>query len=466
MPPVTDPVVPPVTDPVVPPVTDPVVPPVTDPAVPPVAGPVTPAATTLEISGGLASGFTPKTVHVTAGVATTITYKNTDSSPHDVTIPTLGGFKIFAEGGASASKVLTPTAAQVGSHPFICSLSGHSVLMNGTLIVDAPGTTPPPPVAGPAPAPVPAPAPAPEPVVPPAPGQPAAITVSGGLVSGFTPKTINVTAGVATTITYKNTDASTPHDFTVATLDNFQIVAAGGASASKVLTPTAAQVGPHKYICSISGHAALMFGTLNVGAPGTTPPPPVAGPAPAPVPAPAPAPEPVVPPAPGQPAAITVSGGLVSGFTPKTINVTAGVATTITYKNTDASTPHDFTVATLDNFQIVAAGGASASKVLTPTAAQVGPHKFICSIPGHATLMFGTLNVDKAGTVQAGQAGTPVVAGAGQVSEIPSGGVASGGGSIAVSSNQSGLMTLGGGLFMVAFMSAVIARRRRVVLND
>jgi plastocyanin len=177
--------------------------------------------------------------------------------------------------------------------------------------------------------------------------------------------------------------------------------------------------------------------------------------------------------------AVTVSGKLVGGFTPTVVHVTAGVPTTITYKNTDSS-DHDFTVTDL-SFQVAAAGGASASKVLTATAAQVGSHKFICSISGHSALMFGTLIVDPAGTktvpatAAAGTsaAGTPAVAGSAaagpaaanlsgvagaQVSSIPSGGVQTGGGSTAGFAH-SGLMTLGGGLLMAAFMSAFYGRR-------
>ena len=172
--------------------------------------------------------------------------------------------------------------------------------------------------------------------------------------------------------------------------------------------------------------------------------------------------------------AVTVSGKLVGGFTPTVVHVTAGVPTTITYKNTDSS-DHDFTVTDL-SFQVAAAGGASASKVLTATAAQVGSHKFICSISGHSALMFGTLIVDPAGTktvTATAAAGTPAVAGSAaagpaaanlsgvagaQVSSIPSGGVQTGGGSTAGFAH-SGLMTLGGGLLMAAFMSAFYGRR-------
>jgi len=172
--------------------------------------------------------------------------------------------------------------------------------------------------------------------------------------------------------------------------------------------------------------------------------------------------------------AVTVSGKLVGGFTPTVVHVTAGVPTTITYKNTDSS-DHDFTVTDL-SFQVAAAGGASASKVLTATAAQVGSHKFICSISGHSALMFGTLIVDPAGTKTVpatAAAGTPAVAGSAaagpaaanlsgvagaQVSSIPSGGVQTGGGSTAGFAH-SGLMTLGGGLLMAAFMSAFYGRR-------
>jgi pyruvate dehydrogenase E2 component (dihydrolipoamide acetyltransferase) len=54
--------------------------------------------------------------------------------------------------------------------------------------------------------------------------------------------------------------------------------------------------------------------------------------------------------------------------------------------------------------------------------------------------------------------GTDPAAAGGQVSTVPQGGIASGGGSTA-QMNDAGLKTLGGGLLMAAFMSALLGRR-------
>jgi plastocyanin len=443
--PTVEPTVVPTVEPTVVPTVEPTVVPTVEPTVPPAAG-VTVAVTT---SGDT---FAPKAVAVRVG--DTVAFSGlTDHNATSMGVIPAGAVAFKSPAGAAT---FSYKVNAVGVYSYECTY--HDGMVGTITATASTGDAPPvvtPPVVTP---------PVTLPVVPPATGT-AALTISGGLVSGFTPKTVHVTAGVATTITYKNTDSS-PHDVTVPTLGNFRVTAAGKASASKVLTPTVAQVGTHKFICSLSGHDALMNGSLIVDAPGTVPAPPVVAPAPAPAPAPvsAPAPAPVQT-APGK-AALTISGGLVSGFTPKTVHVTAGVATTITYKNTDTS-PHDVTVPTLGNFQIVAAGGASASKVLTPTAAQVGSHKFVCSISGHDALMNGTLIVDPVGTVPTAQNASAAgdLAATGQVSTVPSGGVASGGGSTAGSDTQTGLMTLGGALFMAAFMSALLGRRRRVVVK-
>ena len=98
--------------------------------------------------------------------------------------------------------------------------------------------------------------------------------------------------------------------------------------------------------------------------------------------------------------------GIITGFTPKTINV--GVGEQVSICLTSPDTEHDVTIATLDNFQVVAPTGPKVCKTLTAPA-KPGTHRFICSIVGHeAAGMVGSLVVSAAGAaVPAAPGGAP-----------------------------------------------------------
>jgi uncharacterized cupredoxin-like copper-binding protein len=167
---------------------------------------------------------------------------------------------------------------------------------------------------------------------------------------------------------------------------------------------------------------------------------------------------------------ITVTG-VITGFTPKTINVTAGEQVTITFKNGDAAIPHDLSIPAAGGFKVSAAGGKTATKSFTAPA-KSGSYKFFCSIPGHEQAgMVGSLVVASAGAgapaaPAAPKAGTtaPKASGAGapasapQVNKVPAGGVQAGGGSTAGVTHVS-LLTLGGGLLVAAMMTALLGWR-------
>src|SRR4029079_10150097 len=72
--------------------------------------------------------------------------------------------------------------------------------------------------------------------------------------------------------------------------------------------------------------------------------------------------------------------GVITGFTPKTINVKVGEAVSICLTSKD--TTHDLTISDL-GFKVVAPVGPAVCKTL-PAQMTAGSHKFICSIPGHA----------------------------------------------------------------------------------
>ena len=95
-----------------------------------------------------------------------------------------------------------------------------------------------------------------------------------GIITAFTPKTINVAAGEEVSICLTSPD--TDHDLTIPSINNFQVIAPTGPAVCKTLTAPD-KAGTHKFICSIPGHeAAGMVGSLVVAAPGAPPP---AGPA-------------------------------------------------------------------------------------------------------------------------------------------------------------------------------------------
>jgi uncharacterized cupredoxin-like copper-binding protein len=167
-------------------------------------------------------------------------------------------------------------------------------------------------------------------------------------------------------------------------------------------------------------------------------------------------------------------GGVITAFTPKTINVTAGETVSICLASKDID--HDLTISSL-GFKVASkAGGPAVCKTLTaPKAA--GSSAFICSLPGHASAgMRGTLVVKAASATapkapaapkapSAPQAGNAPQAPDAQApdaqapqAEAPAGGVAAGGGSTAGVTHVS-LLTLGGGLLIAAMMSALFGWR-------
>ena len=144
--------------------------------------------------------------------------------------------------------------------------------------------------------------------------------------------------------------------------------------------------------------------------------------------------------------------GVITGFTPKAINVAAGEEVSICLTSPD--TDHDLTIATL-NFQVVAPTGPAVCKTLTAPS-KAGKHKFICSILGHeAAGMVGSLVVAAPG------AAAPVAPGAGaapQGGQVPAAGVQTGGDSTTRLVHVSPL-TLGGGLLIAGMMSALLGWR-------
>jgi len=139
--------------------------------------------------------------------------------------------------------------------------------------------------------------------------------------------------------------------------------------------------------------------------------------------------------------------GIITGFTPKTINVTAGEQVSICLTSSD--TNHDLTISTVNNFQVVAPTGPAVCKTLTAPA-KAGTHKFICSIPGHESAgMVGSLVVAPAGAA---------VPAAPQVKQVPASGAQTGGRATVGLTHVSRLM-LGGGVLIVAILSALLGWR-------
>ena len=142
--------------------------------------------------------------------------------------------------------------------------------------------------------------------------------------------------------------------------------------------------------------------------------------------------------------------GIITGFTPKTINVAAGEEVSICLTSPD--TDHDLTIATL-NFQVVAPTGPAVCKTLTAPA-KAGTHKFICSILGHESAgMVGSLVVAAPG------AAAPTDAGAGpQAGQVPAAGAQTGG-DVAARLIHVSPLTLAGGVLIAAMMSALLGWR-------
>jgi len=112
--------------------------------------------------------------------------------------------------------------------------------------------------------------------------------------------------------------------------------------------------------------------------------------------------------------------GIITAFTPKTINVSAGEEVSICLTSPDID--HDLTIPTVNKFQVVAPQGPAVCKTLTvPTA--TGTHKFICSIPGHeAAGMVGSFVIAAAGSAVPAAPAAPSAGTAPQAGQVPAGG--------------------------------------------
>jgi uncharacterized cupredoxin-like copper-binding protein len=155
--------------------------------------------------------------------------------------------------------------------------------------------------------------------------------------------------------------------------------------------------------------------------------------------------------------------GVITGFSMSTINVKAGESVSICLKSKD--TDHDLTISDL-GFKVASKSGATACKTLTAPA-KAGSHKFICSLPGHASAgMVGKLVVAAGAASAPAPAGAPApaagapAAGDPQVGSTPAGGVQTGGGSTAGMTHVN-LLLLGGGLLVAAMMSGLFGWRAR-----
>jgi uncharacterized cupredoxin-like copper-binding protein len=142
--------------------------------------------------------------------------------------------------------------------------------------------------------------------------------------------------------------------------------------------------------------------------------------------------------------------GIITAFTPKTINVAAGEEVSICLTSTD--TDHDLTIATVNNFKVIAPVGPAVCKTLTvPTA--TGTHKFICSIIGHEQAgMVGSLVIAAAGSAVPA---APAAGAAPQAGAVPAGGVQADLRPLVDLSQVSPLM-LGAALLIAAMISGLL----------
>lgn len=146
------------------------------------------------------------------------------------------------------------------------------------------------------------------------------------------------------------------------------------------------------------------------------------------------------------PRVINVSG-VITAFTPATINVAAGEQVSICLTSPD--TDHDLTISTI-SFKVAAPTGPAVCKTLTAPA-KPGTHKFICSIPGHESAgMVGSLVVAAAGAPAPAATSAAAAPQVGQTDagDRPSAGL----------SDVSPLV-LGGVLLIVAMMSFLLGWR-------
>ena len=224
---------------------------------PPPAGPPPPPGPLSVTSTEFA--FSPSSLSAAAGTVT-VTVTNAGQLAHTFTIDGLVNVEV-----APGETRTVSFNAPAGSYRFYCAVSGHDGAgMAGTLVVSAPGSQPPAPVAPPPPPPPPPghthPAPAPAP-----PAGASALTVSATEFA-FRPATLAAAAG-SVTLTVSN-DGRLPHTFTIDGVVDVEVA----AGATRTVT-FQASAGSYRFYCAIAGHrGAGMEGMLVVSPSGTPPP--------------------------------------------------------------------------------------------------------------------------------------------------------------------------------------------------
>ncbi len=243
----------------------------------------TPAPTTARV-GMAGEVFRPATVSIAPGGS--VTWTNDDDRSHTVSSTS----NAFDSGSLAPGQTYRRSFPAAGTFPYLCLIHPK---MTGTVIVAAPGTTPPPP----APTPVPTPTLAPTPVTTPSPGTIRAIDFA------FQPATLTVAAG--SRISFANAGTA-PHTMT-AVDGSFDsgVVSGGGRWGHTFSVP-----GTFGFLCSLHPQ---MVGTIRVTD--------SSGQAPAPAPTPGPT---ATLPRPTAPPGTTTAAIRDFAFEPDTITVSVG----------------------------------------------------------------------------------------------------------------------------------------------
>ena len=300
-----------------------------------------------------AKGYAEKTLAAPADEPFTIAFDNQEPQVnHNVVIASDDPAKdpnaqTFFTGGL----VLGPGTANYsvnalpeGQYYFFCEV--HPTTMNGTLTV-APGAAP----AG---------------------GGPTTSITASGLA--FDTSTLTFPASKATTITFQNNDAGTPHDLAIftdstATKELFKGKTVTGVASAKYDIP-ALKPGTYYFHCNF--HPDTMNGTVTVGG---QPPPSGAG-----------------PPPPSGATTVTASG---LAFDVSSISLPAEQPSTITFDNQDAGVPHDIAIYTDNTASTALFTGEPVTGVATKDyavpALPAGSYYFRCTF--HPDTMNGTVTV-------------------------------------------------------------------------
>lgn len=325
--------------------TTPVDPGATTPPAPP------PSAVTVSMAGEV---FRPSTVTLAPGGS--IAWRNDDDRAHTVSATN----DAFDSGILSPGQAYSRTFPTAGTYPYLCLIHPK---MTGTVVVAAPGTTPPPP----APTPVPTPSPAPTPVTPPAPGSIRAVDFA------FQPTSLAVVAG--SRVSFVNAGKA-PHTMTArdGSFDS-GIVNAGGTWVHAFSAP-----GTYAFLCSLHPQ---MVGTLRVAdGSGTVPPP---------------APTPVPTPPPPKPVGTSAFEIQDFSFQPASIRVAAG--STVRWVNVGLA-PHTVT----DRAGTFDSGTIDAGESWSTTFEQPGTFAFWCVIHPDMT---GVIEITATGSAAGAAAGSP-----------------------------------------------------------